>query len=57
MKKPLPDDKVVIKRYSDSLADIKSRIRQAQNRAVTSANAEYLKSKAWNHEAIPHALY
>jgi hypothetical protein len=36
MKKPLPDDKVVIKRYSDSLADIKSRIRQAQNRAVTS---------------------
>ena len=43
MKKPLPDDKVAIKRYSDLLADIKSRIRQAQNRAVMSANAEMLR--------------
>jgi hypothetical protein len=43
MKKPLPDDKVAIKRYSDLLADIKSRIRQGQNRAVMSANAEMIR--------------
>ena len=42
MKKPLPDDKAVMKLYGDLLADIKTRIRQAQNRAVMSANAEML---------------
>ena len=39
---PLPDDKVAMKQYSDLLADIKTRIRQAQNRAAMSANAEML---------------
>ncbi len=43
MKKPLPGNKVAIKHYGDLLADIKSRIRQAQNRAVMSANAEMLR--------------
>jgi len=43
MKKPLPGDKTVMKRYGDLLADIKTRIRQAQNRAVMSANAEMLR--------------
>jgi predicted nuclease of restriction endonuclease-like (RecB) superfamily len=42
MKKPLPGGKADIKRYGDLLADIKKRIRQAQNRAVMSANAEML---------------
>jgi hypothetical protein len=42
MKKPLPGDKAVIKRYADLLADIKSRIRQGQHRAVMSANKEML---------------
>ena len=43
MKKRLPDDKTVMKRYGDLFADIKSRIRQAQNRAVMSANAEMIR--------------
>ena len=43
MKKPLPGDKAVMKRYGDLLADIKTRIRQAQNRAVMSANAEMIR--------------
>jgi len=43
MKKPLPGDKAAIKRYGDLLADIKARIRQAQSRAVMSANAEMLR--------------
>jgi predicted nuclease of restriction endonuclease-like (RecB) superfamily len=43
MKKTLPDDKVVMKHYGDLLADIKRRIRQAQNRAVMSANAEMIR--------------
>jgi len=42
MKKPLSGDKTVIKRYGELLADIKMRIRQAQNRAVMSVNAEML---------------
>jgi hypothetical protein len=42
MKKTLPGDKTVMKRYGDLLADIKTRIRQAQNRAVMSANAEMI---------------
>lgn len=42
MKKPLPNDKVSIALYSDLLIGIKTRIRQAQNRAVMSANAEML---------------
>ena len=33
----------VMKRYGDLLADIKTRIRQAQNRAVMSANSEMLR--------------
>ncbi len=40
MKKPFSSDKAVMKRYGDLLADIKTRIRQAQNRAVMSVNAE-----------------
>jgi predicted nuclease of restriction endonuclease-like (RecB) superfamily len=43
MKKTLPGGKAVMKRYGDLLADIKTRIRQAQNRAVMSANAEMLR--------------
>jgi hypothetical protein len=43
MKKTLPGDTTVMKRYSDLLADIKTRIRQAQNRAVMSANAEMIR--------------
>ena len=43
MKKPLPGDKMVMRRYGDLLADIKTRIRQAQNRAVMSANAEMIR--------------
>jgi len=43
MKKPLPGGKTVMKRYGDLLADIKTRIRQAQNRAVMSANTEMLR--------------
>ena len=43
MKKSLPGDKAIMKRYGDLLADIKIRIRQAQNRAVMSANAEMLR--------------
>lgn len=42
MKKPLTGDKAAIKRYGDLLADIKTRIRQAQYRAAMSANAEML---------------
>ena len=42
MKKSLTGDKAAIKRYGDLLSDIKTRIRQAQNRAVMSANAEML---------------
>ena len=43
MKKPLPGDKAVIKRYGELLVDIKTRIRGAQNRAVMSANAEMIR--------------
>jgi predicted nuclease of restriction endonuclease-like (RecB) superfamily len=43
MKKTLPGDKTVMKRYGDLLADIKTRIRQAQNRAVMSVNAEMIR--------------
>jgi len=43
MKKALPGDKAVIKRYGELLADIKTRIRQAQNRAVMSANTEMIR--------------
>ena len=43
MKKPHIGDKTVMKRYGDLLADIKTCIRQAQNRAVMSANAEMLR--------------
>lgn len=43
MKKPLPADKADMTLYSDLLADIKLRIRQAQNRAVMSANAEMIR--------------
>jgi hypothetical protein len=39
MKKPLPGDKVVKKHYGNLLAGLKTRILQAQNRAVMSANA------------------
>jgi uncharacterized protein DUF1016 len=42
MKKPIFVDKAVIVDYGDLLTDIKTRIRQAQNRAVMSANAEML---------------
>ena len=42
MKKPRHNDKVDMTLYSDLLADIKTRIRQAQNRAVMSANAEMI---------------
>lgn len=40
MKKPLPNNKVSIALYSELLTDIKTWIRQAQNRVVMSANAE-----------------
>jgi hypothetical protein len=43
MKKPLPGDKTVMKHCVDLLADIKTRIRQAQSRAVMSANAEMIR--------------
>ena len=43
MKKSLPADKADMTLYSDLLADIKMRIRQAQNRAVMSANAEMIR--------------
>ena len=43
MKKPLPGDKADMTLYSDLLADIKMRIRQAQNRAVMSANAQMIR--------------
>lgn len=43
MKKPLPGDKMVMRHYGDLLADIKTRIRQAQNRAIMSANAEMIR--------------
>ena len=43
MKKPFPGDKADMTLYSDLLADIKMRIRQAQNRAVMSANAEMIR--------------
>lgn len=42
MKKPFSNNKAAMTLYSDLLAGIKSRIRQAQNRAVMSANAEML---------------
>jgi len=42
MKKTVPTDKDAIKNYGDLLADIKTRIRQAQTRAVMSANAEMI---------------
>jgi hypothetical protein len=43
MKKPLPGDRAAIKHYGDLLANIKKRVRQAQNRAVMSINAEMLR--------------
>ncbi len=43
MKKPILGDKTVMKRYGDLLADIKTCIRQAQNRAVMSANAKMIR--------------
>jgi hypothetical protein len=44
MKKTLTGDKTVMKRYGDLLADIKARIRQAQNQAVMSAKqSEFLR--------------
>ena len=43
MKKPLPGDKAVMKHYGELLADIKTRIREAQNRAVMSANTEMIR--------------
>jgi len=43
MKKPHIGDKAAMRRYGDLLADIKICIRQAQNRAVMSANAEMLR--------------
>ena len=43
MKKSLPGAKAVIKRYGELLADIKTRIREAQNRAVMSANTEMIR--------------
>lgn len=43
MKKPLANDKAIIKCYGDLLADIKTRIRQAQHKAAMSANAEMLR--------------
>ena len=43
MKKPPIGDKAAIKRYGDLLADIKTRIMQARNRAVMSANAEMVR--------------
>ncbi|RZB33348.1 MAG: hypothetical protein SRB2_04116 [Desulfobacteraceae bacterium Eth-SRB2] len=43
MKKPFPGDKADMTLYSDLPADIKMRIRQAQNRAVMSANAEMIR--------------
>ncbi len=42
MKKPFSNNKAVMTLYSDLLAGIKIRIRQGQNRAVMSANAEML---------------
>ena len=42
MKKPISIDKAAMTLYGDLLADIKTRIRQAQNRAVMSANAEMI---------------
>ncbi len=43
MRKPLPGDKSAMRRYGDLLADIKTRIQLAQNRAVMSANAEMIR--------------
>ena len=43
MKKLHPGDKANMTLYSDLLADIKMRIRHAQNRAVMSANAEMIR--------------
>ena len=43
MKKPHIGDKAAIKHYGDLLADIKTRIWQAQNRALMSANAEMIR--------------
>jgi len=42
MKQPLSNSKVDMALYRDLLTDIKTRIRQAQNRAAMSANAEML---------------
>jgi predicted nuclease of restriction endonuclease-like (RecB) superfamily len=42
MKKTPVDDKIVMKHYGELLTEIKTRIQQAQNRAVMSANAEML---------------
>ena len=42
MKKPISIDKAAMTLYGDLLADIKTRIRQAQKRAVMSANAEMI---------------
>jgi hypothetical protein len=47
MKKPHIGNKAAMRRYGDLLADIKTRIRQAQNRAVMSANAEMI-SMYWD---------
>ncbi len=47
MKTKIPADKTTMNRYEDLLADIKTRVRQAQNRAVMSANAEML-SMYWD---------
>lgn len=43
MKKPFPGDKADMTLYSDLPVNIKMRIRQAQNRAVMSANPEMIR--------------
>jgi len=42
VKKTLTGDKMAMRGYGDLLANIKTRIREAQNRAVMSANAEMI---------------
>jgi len=42
-EKLLLGEKAAIRRYDDLLADIKTRIRQAKNRAVMSANAKMIR--------------
>jgi DUF1016 N-terminal domain len=43
MEKPLPGNKAAMLHYGDLLTEIKTRIRQAQNRAVMSANSEMIR--------------